>query len=303
MVNVPKMNTSPPPAGKYSKSTKLSTWRCHQAIQGKSSLEQWRVRALGVLRSLRSNNKLAAGQRRETHFLSHEEKEKWIEHYVESDTAVGTKSVEDAETAIKHDQDDMRNAEKAELTTTKPETTCQEMMNSIGDGLSDLATSDNEEDGTDEDDDEDDPAGGKPSEDDKPGRVIGTISKTVQCRMEGIRQEKTKLDELTQAGWGDAADYCFERHKKYGTTELKFPAVVQPQTAGDAASSVPTTFSEPLETLDGVLGQLQLPQVTTQSGSSHMWLRSQKLQTHERISSLTLAAMPNWSNILQSRHV
>ena len=32
------------------------------------------------------------------------------------------KRVEDAKTAIKKEQDDMRNAEKAGLTTTKPET-------------------------------------------------------------------------------------------------------------------------------------------------------------------------------------
>jgi len=103
------------------------------------------------------------------HFISNKEKAKWIEDYVEREPSVAGKQVEDAETAIQQQQDDMRNAEKAGLTTTKPETTFVEMSNAIGDSLSDLAYSDNGEDGQDEDDDEEDPAGGKHSEDDKPG--------------------------------------------------------------------------------------------------------------------------------------
>jgi len=84
-------------------------------------------------------------------------KEKWIQDHVEIETALAGKRVEDAEIAIKQVQDDMRNAEKAELTTTKPETTFEEMLNTIGDSLSNLATSDDENDGEDVDDDEEDP--------------------------------------------------------------------------------------------------------------------------------------------------
>jgi len=36
----------------------------------------------------------------------------------------------------------MRNAEKVGLITTKPETTCEELLNAFGDSLSDLASSD-----------------------------------------------------------------------------------------------------------------------------------------------------------------
>jgi len=72
------------------------------------------------------------------------------------------------------------------LTTTKPETTVQQMLNAIGDSLSNLAGSDNGEDGEDKDDDEDNPAGGKSSEDDEPGWVMGTISNTVHYHMECV---------------------------------------------------------------------------------------------------------------------
>jgi hypothetical protein len=50
-------------------------------------LEVERIGALGVLRSFRSKKKRVTEKRRETHFLSNEEKEKWIEDYVERETA------------------------------------------------------------------------------------------------------------------------------------------------------------------------------------------------------------------------
>ena len=113
----------------------------------------------------------------------------------------------------------MTNAEKAELTTTKPETTFEEMLNAIGESLSDLASSDEEEDGEDEDDEKEDPVGGKLSKDDEPSRVMGTISKMVQYGMEHFWQKQMKLDEIMQPGWGDAADNFRERDKNHGTTE------------------------------------------------------------------------------------
>jgi len=210
-VNGPKKNFSPHPAGRYGKSTKRSTQRCHHANEGKSGLEGERVRALGALRSLRSKKKLAAEKRRETHLLSNEEIEKWIEDYVERETAGARKRVEDVEAAVQQEQDDMTHAEIAVLTPRKPEKTFEEMMAAIGDNLSDLASSDDGEDGEDEDEETE---LGKLSEDDEPGWVMGTISKMVRQRKESFRQKQMKLDELTQPGWEDAADYFHERDRK-----------------------------------------------------------------------------------------
>jgi len=128
---------------------------------------------------------------------------------VEIETAVARNKVEDAETAIEPKQEDMSNVEKAGLTTREPDKTFEEMLNAIGDSLSHLASSDNEEDVEDEEED-DDTQQGKLSEDDKPGRVMATISKTVQRRRERFWQKQIKLDELTQPGWGDTADYFCE---------------------------------------------------------------------------------------------
>jgi len=112
---------------------------------------------------------------------------KWIEDYVDRETSVARKRVQDAETAIIQEQEHMRNVEKARSTTTQPETTSEEMLNAIGDSVSDLARSEDEEDVEDKDDDEEDTVLGKLCEDDQPGWVMDTISKTVQHRMQSFR--------------------------------------------------------------------------------------------------------------------
>jgi len=147
---------------------------------------------------------------------------------VERETALARKRVQDAETAIMQELNDMTTAENVGATTGKPETTFEEMLNAIGDSPSDLASSDEEQDGEDEQYDEEDTELGKLSDDDELGWVMGTISRTLQHRLESVRQKQMKLDELTQQGWGDAAMYFRERDMKYGTTEWRVPAVIKP---------------------------------------------------------------------------
>jgi len=53
--------------------------------------------------------------------LSNEEKTKWIEDYVESETAGAIKRVEDAEAAVEPEQDDITHAEIVGLTPREPE--------------------------------------------------------------------------------------------------------------------------------------------------------------------------------------
>jgi len=178
MVNASKKNLAPLPVGKYGKSTKQSTWQLHEANKGKSGFEAERVRALGALCSFQSKKKLLVEKRQEMHFLRNEEKEKWIEDYDNRETAVARKRVQDAETAIMQEQQHMRNVAISRSTTTKPETTFEEMLNAIGDSPSNLACSDHEQDGEDEDDEEDTERG-KLSEDNESGQVMSTISKMV----------------------------------------------------------------------------------------------------------------------------
>jgi len=173
-------------------------------------------------------------------------------------------------------------------------------MAAIGESLSDLASSDDGEDGEDEDEET---AQGKLSEDDEPGWVMGTITKTVQPRMESFRQKQMKLAALTQPGWEDAADYFRERDKKYGTAELKVPVVVQPQTDDDTSASPPTTFGELMVRLDIVPGISQMPQGTSQPGSSHIRLGSVKPQSNTSISGLEPAVEPYTSPLLKAKPV
>ena len=239
-----------------------------------------RVRALGALGSLRSKMKLAAEKRQETHYLGNEEKDKRIEDFVERETAVARQRVQDTETAI---MQDTRTAEKGCATTGKPETTFDEMWNAIGDSLSDVASSNDEQDGEDEDDDEEDTELGKLSDDDKPGMVMGTITRIVQHRKESFRQKQMRLDELTQPGWGDAANYFCERDMRYGTAELKVPAVFKPQLDTTTATPSPTTVGEHMQTPEMDRGHSEMPAVTSRPRSSQMMLGSEKPQSQTLI--------------------
>ena len=216
---------------------------------------------------------------------------------MERETAVARKRVEDAETGIKQEQEDMNSAESGGLTSREPGQTFEEMLDAIRDSPSDLASLDHEED---EEDDEDTEQG-KLSEDDEPGWVMGTISKTVQQRMDRFQQKRTKLDELTQPGWVDMADYFREREMKCGTIELKVPAVVKLRTDDNSAKPAPRTFGELMESLDIIPGILQMLQGTSRPGSSHMRLGSGRLQSNERIASLLPDVEPNLSPIKNAK--
>jgi hypothetical protein len=144
--------------------------------------------------------KLAAKTSQETHFLSIEETEKWIDDYVEREAAVVRKPVQDPETAIMQEQEHMGNVEQGRLTTTTTEITCEEMLNTIGDSLSVLASPEDQHDGEDVDDDEEDTGLRKLSDDGEPGWVMGIISKTVQNRNVSFRQNPMTQHKLTQTG-------------------------------------------------------------------------------------------------------
>jgi hypothetical protein len=103
---------------------------------------------------LRSRKKLVVEKRQETHILRTEENEKWIDNDVQRGTAGARNRVEHAEAAVQQEQDDITHAEIVGLTSRKPEKTIEEILVAIGDSLSDLASSDNGENGEHQDDEE-----------------------------------------------------------------------------------------------------------------------------------------------------
>jgi len=143
----------------------------------------------------------------------------------------------------------------------------QEMLNTIGDSLIDLASSEDEQDTLDWEDDERDTVLGKLSNHDELGWAKSLISKTVQHSMESFRQKQMRLDKLTQPGWGDAANYFCATDMKYRTAELKVPAVVKPQIDTTTATPSLTTFGECMHFVDIVPGQSQMSAVTSGPGS------------------------------------
>ena len=198
------------------------------------------------------------------------------------------------------EQEDISNAERERSTTRKPEKTFKEMFNTVGFSLSNHASSDDEEDGEDEEDEEDTEPG-KLSEDDESGWVMGTISKTVQHRMESFGQKQLRIDKLTQPGWRDIANYFRERNMKYGTAKLMVPAVVKPQTDTAAATPLLTTFGDLMQIVDIIPGQSQMPQGTFRPGSNQMRLGSEKPQSYTDIASLLLDVVANSSPIENGR--
>jgi len=202
---------------------------------------------------------------------------------------------------VQHERDDIKHAEIARLTCRDPETMFEEMLVAIGDSLSDLARSDDGEDGGDEDIEETEQ--GKLSEDDEPGWVIGTITKTVPQRMDRVSQKQRKLDESTEPGWEDAADYFCEKDKKYRTFELKVPAVVQPQTNHDPPAPPLKTFGELMESVDILPGISRRPQGPSRPSSSHIRLGSVKLQSKMSKPSGEPAAEPDSSTLLNAQPV
>jgi len=132
---------------------------------------------------------------------------------------------------------------------------------------------------------------------------MGTITKMVQQRMERFRQKQMKLDELTQPGWEDAGDYFRERDKKYGSTALRVPAVVQPQTNDDPPAPLPATFGELMESLDIVPGICQRPQGTSRPGSSHIRLDSVKPLSKSLIPGGEPGAEPDSSMLLKVKPI
>jgi hypothetical protein len=115
IVNALKTNLSPHPTGKYGGSTEHSAQGSQQANRGNGAFEADRLRTLGALHSVQSKKKLSAENRRETYFVSNEEREKWIEDYVKQETTVGRKRVQDAETAMKQEQEHMGNGHTQNL--------------------------------------------------------------------------------------------------------------------------------------------------------------------------------------------
>ena len=112
--------------------------------------------------------------------------------------------MEDAEAAIWQEQEDTEAAENAGLTTREPEKLFYDMMVAIRDSMSDIASSDDGQDGDAEDDDETEK--GQLRQDDEPGWVLATITQTVPQRLERFQQKQMTLDELTQPGWENAVN-------------------------------------------------------------------------------------------------
>jgi len=111
-----------------------STQRRRQANEGKRRLGGSENPSLGHC-AASDSKEAAVEKRRQMHFLSNEVEDKWIEDYVEIETAGARKRVENAEARFNKELDDMTQDEIAELMSREPEKTFEEMLVAIGDSL------------------------------------------------------------------------------------------------------------------------------------------------------------------------
>jgi hypothetical protein len=179
-VNTLKKNFSPLCAAMYGKSINRSTRLSHQATEGKSRFDAERVQTLGALRNSQTNKKQAAERRRKINFVKTKGKEKWIKDYMETETALARKGVEDAETAMKQEQKEIGTHESGGLTSSESGQMFEKMLDAMGHSLSNLGSLDDEED----EEDAEDTVQGMLSKDDEPDSLMGSISKTVNQRID-----------------------------------------------------------------------------------------------------------------------
>jgi hypothetical protein len=157
------------------------------------------------------------------------------------------------------------------------------MLNAVSNSLSDLASSNDKEDGEDQQAHHEDTELCKMSKDDEPRSVMGKISNRGQSSKESFCQKLISLDDLTQLQWVDAADIVRKGDMTYGMAEFKIPAVVKLQMDQIAAPPTCTTFGELMETLDIFLGELQTLHRTTQPGGSDIPVSSGKLHSRRNM--------------------
>ena len=115
----------------------------------------------------------AAELRAETKFMSKEAKEKWIEKFVDSETAAARKRVVEAEAAVERERDAV--LKRAVVDTTK--ITFEEMLEAIGDNVDDVATSKEKDNDENEKEDGEDNDDANLSDKNEPNWVVGTFDK------------------------------------------------------------------------------------------------------------------------------
>jgi len=90
---------------------------------------------------------------------------------------------------------------------------------------------------------------------------------------------------------------------RYGTAQLKGPAIVKPQIDTNTATPSPMTVGEHMQTAEIVRGQSEMPAVTSRPGSSQMRLGSEKPQSHKFMPVLLPGMGTDWMPIQDANPV
>lgn len=223
MVDSSKKNYSPLPAGKYGRSDNPATVKRHRTNAGKSGIESERIRAHNNLRALKCKKRKKAEGSEEIRDMDSDQRDKWIEDYVERETAAARKRAEEADLAWALEKERLASVSAVDQhpETAESARSFNQMLEDIGESIDDVATSgeedeDNEDDDDDEEDEED--IEGESDEEEGSGWVPDIVQKSAQRRIDAFREKCMWIEEMTRSGWEDADKYFRERDEKYGVT-------------------------------------------------------------------------------------
>jgi hypothetical protein len=155
----------------------------------------------------------------------------------------------------------------------------------------DLASSDDWDVGDDEDDTKSEQ--GQLNEEDIPSGVMGTIMKMLQQWAERFWEKQMILHELTQLGWEGAAHNVHRKDKKYGISQSRVLAFIQPDTDDSAVAPAPTTYSKLMDFHYIVPRWLQMLQWTDPPERSRITKGCGKPQSNTSISCDAATAVPD----------
>jgi hypothetical protein len=211
-----KKNLKPLPAGKTGKSRNPSTLRRHRYNAERSAHEAERIRALNALRTLKSRKRKAATKMKEIQGMSEDQREKWIENYVERETQVARQRVEAADAAVNEDMENEYGAPPAVRTKKR---TFEELLALVGDDLDNVVPSDDDDDDDDEEEPDEDEDEKEWADDDD--FVPGQMDKTTMAEIAAARARTSRIFELTKEGYAEAEAFWRKRDEEVGVDTLK----------------------------------------------------------------------------------
>jgi hypothetical protein len=161
--------------------------------------------------------------------MSEDQREKWIENYVERETQVARQRVEAADAAVNEDMEREYVPGAMPSASTKKRT-FEELLALVGDDLDNVVPSDDDDDDDEEEPDEDEDEKEWADDDDF---VPGQMDKTTMAEIAAARARTSRMFELTKEGYAEAEAFWRKRDEEVGVDTLKHGSLPVPSAETD----------------------------------------------------------------------